>query len=105
MAVMSRTIKAEVAGTDELARFWDQYFPETPVCSHPECEGIAREVDSFFPYLDDLNRCDSHPLEPNEPLRRSARGCIQSGLHSIHGIGAKASGLSLAMKYGMRLYR
>ncbi len=102
---MSRTIRAQAAGTDELARFWDQYFPETPVCSHPECGDIAREVDSFFPYLDDLNRCDSHPLEPNEPLRRSARGCMRGGLHSVHGAGEKASGLSLAMKNRMRLYR
>ena len=102
---MSKTIKTEVKGADALENFWGQYFPETPVCALPECGGIASEVDSFFPYLDDLNRCENHPLETKEPLRRSARGCTRHGQHSFHGDGNRGSGLSLAMKHRLRLYR
>jgi len=102
---MSKTIKAVVTGTEALTRFWRQYFPEVPVCSLPECGGVAVEVDSYFPYLDDLNRCEDHPLNGMEPLRRSARGCTARGHASDHGPGIVGSGLSLAMKHWRRALR
>ena len=56
---MEWNITAQVSGPDRLARFWGQYFAETPLCA--VCGAVAREVDPFFPYLDDLNRCPGHP--------------------------------------------
>jgi hypothetical protein len=102
---MSKTIKALVQGKEDLTRFWQQYFPETPVCSLPECGSVACEVDSFFPYLDDLNRCENHPLDSADPLRRSARGCTRQEPSSAPGHGSLGSGLTLAMKRRRRLFR
>lgn len=102
---MEKTIKTHLRGSDDLARFWNQYFQETPVCSLPECSGVAAEVDSFFPYLDDLNRCESHPLELKETIRRPAQGCLRVGPPSVHRAAGKAFRLSLPMKHRMRLYR
>ena len=56
---MEWNITAQVSGPDRLARFWSQYFAETPLCA--VCGTVASEVDPFFPYLDDLNRCPGHP--------------------------------------------
>ena len=56
---MEWNITAQVSGPDRLTRFWSQYFAETPLCA--VCGTVAREVDPFFPYLDDLNRCPGHP--------------------------------------------
>ena len=55
-----QTILAETLDERKLTSFWQNVFPEMPVCTEPGCGKVAREVDSFFPYLDDLNRCDSH---------------------------------------------
>ncbi len=46
----------------DLGQFWGRYFTEIPVCTHEHCERIALDVDPFFPYLDDHNRCDQHRL-------------------------------------------
>ena len=46
--------------TMQLTRFWSGYFSETPLCTHAECQGVAVEVDPYFPYLDDNNRCLEH---------------------------------------------
>ena len=59
---MEKTIKTDIKGVEALTVFWGQYFPEVPVCSHPNCGRVAAEVDAFFPYIDDLNRCEAHPL-------------------------------------------
>ena len=56
---MEWNITAQVSGPDRLAQFWSQYFAETPLCV--VCGTVASEVDPFFPYLDDLNRCPGHP--------------------------------------------
>lgn len=88
---MVKTIRAEISGKDALATFWAQYFMEIPVCSHPECGTVASEVDTFFPYLDDLNRCENHPLESRVPKRWAARarGCRE---------GRRAAPLSLGYR-------
>ncbi len=58
------TIKAPAGAQQRLGEFWERYFAETPTCSSTECSRIAAEVDPFFPYLDDLNRCEQHSLRP-----------------------------------------
>ena len=70
-----KTIKTDVRGTDELMVFWGQYFPETPVCTHPDCSCVAAEVDAFFPYIDDFNRCDLHSLEVMDSRTVSTSAC------------------------------
>lgn len=63
--VMDRTINAPNGREqNDLGQFWGRYFAEIPVCTHQDCERIAHEVDPFFPYLDDRNRCDQHRLDP-----------------------------------------
>ncbi|MDH4246518.1 MAG: hypothetical protein OEW39_01725 [Deltaproteobacteria bacterium] len=57
---MDITLRAPGKETVSLANFWEQYFKETPMCSHEGCLNVAHEVDPFFPYLDDLNRCGEH---------------------------------------------
>ncbi len=85
---MDKTIKAEISGSDALARFWAQYFMETPVCTHPDCGTVAHVVDSFFPYLDDLNRCENHPSENREARRWAARnmGCREMRRGTVPGL-------------------
>ena len=75
---MEWNITAQVSGPDRLARFWSEYFAETPLCA--VCGTVASEVDPFFPYLDDLNRCPGHPrtitpLEEDFPLRDASARC------------------------------
>ncbi len=67
---MPRTIKSEIRGIEALTVFWRQYFREIPVCSHPECACVASEVDAFFPYIDDFNRCEDHPMQSMEVRSR-----------------------------------
>jgi len=58
---MDRTISApQGRAQQDLGQFWGRYFVEIPVCSHEHCARIALDVDPFFPYLDDRNRCDQH---------------------------------------------
>lgn len=57
---MQTPMKAPAHVGPELQNFWIQYFAEVPTCNHPGCEHVAAEVDPFFPYLDDLNRCFMH---------------------------------------------
>lgn len=60
---MDRTISAPHGqAQQDLGQFWGRYFTEIPVCSHEQCARIALEIDPFFPYLDDRNRCDQHRL-------------------------------------------
>jgi hypothetical protein len=61
---MSNTIKAPERARLMLSSFWAQYFSETPTCTCEACGEVAIEVDPYFPYLDDLNRCISH--RPND---------------------------------------
>lgn len=68
-------IKTDVRGIEDLTLFWGQYFPETPVCSHPDCGSVAAEVDAFFPYIDDFNRCDLHSPPTMENLTASTAAC------------------------------
>ena len=75
---MDWNIAAQVSGPDHLARFWSEYFAETPLCA--VCRTVASEVDPFFPYLDDLNRCPGHPrtitpLEEGFSLRDASARC------------------------------
>ena len=37
-------------------------FQEIPTCTNGNCGVVAIEVDYFFPYLDDYNRCQEHRL-------------------------------------------
>jgi hypothetical protein len=58
---MDRTISApQGRAQQDLGQFWGRYFAEIPVCTHVDCDRVAVEVDSYFPYLDDRNRCDEH---------------------------------------------
>jgi hypothetical protein len=57
---MSATIKAPEQARPALDSFWARYFSETPTCTCEACGEVAIEVDPFFPYLDDLNRCAGH---------------------------------------------
>jgi len=57
--MMELTIKAP-RGRHSLGDFWTRYFPEVPTCTDGDCLEVAAEVDPFFPYLDDLNRCMHH---------------------------------------------
>ena len=57
---MESTIKAPPTLQNRLGEFWARYFQEVPTCSCDECPEVAVEVDPFFPYLDDLNRCKDH---------------------------------------------
>jgi hypothetical protein len=60
---MPSTIKAPEQARTELSSFWAQYFSETPTCTCDACGEVAIEVDPFFPYLDDFNRCVLHRLD------------------------------------------
>jgi len=57
---MESTIKAPPALENQLGEFWQRYFQEIPTCSCEACAEVAVEVDPYFPYLDDLNRCAQH---------------------------------------------
>lgn len=70
---MESTIKAPPTLRNQLGEFWQRYFTEIPTCSCEACTEVAVEVDPYFPYLDDLNRCRDHrELEGLEP----ATGCL-----------------------------
>ena len=60
MAGGYQTILAGTNNEEKLKSFWLQFFPELPKCKEPGCQHIAMEVDTFFPYLDDNNRCYLH---------------------------------------------
>ena len=57
---MPHTIKAPERAQPQLSSFWEQYFSETPTCTCGACGEVAIEVDPYFPYLDDFNRCILH---------------------------------------------
>jgi hypothetical protein len=62
---MDRIISAPhgiASAEQDLGNFWGRYFAEVPTCTHDDCARIAHEVDPFFPYLDDRNRCHEHRL-------------------------------------------
>ena len=50
----------------DLSGFWAGIFEEIPTCTRKNCGEVAIEVDYFFPYLDDYNRCEGH--RPTEGL-------------------------------------
>lgn len=72
---MTRTIRTSVTDRRDLRYFWAQYFGETPLCAHPQCGAVACEVDVYFPYIDDFNRCDSHLPEFMDFGPWTARAC------------------------------
>ena len=57
------TIKAPEQARTELSSFWARYFSEIPTCTCQSCGEVAIEVDPYFPYLDDFNRCAQHRIE------------------------------------------
>lgn len=59
----------------QQVRIWSGCLPELPRCAVEGCDRHAIEVDSFFPYLDDRNRCDFHSLAPQTlmPVRAPRR--------------------------------
>lgn len=61
--MISTTLKAPEGARLELSDFWARYFAETPTCTCGPCAEVAIEVDPFFPYLDDFNRCILHRWE------------------------------------------
>lgn len=66
MLGMDRIISAPFgleSAEQDLGQFWGKYFAEIPMCSHEDCGRIAQNVDPFFPYLDDRNRCHEHADE------------------------------------------
>ncbi len=96
---MAKTIKSEIRGIEALTVFWGQYFREIPVCSHPKCACVASEVDAFFPYIDDFNRCEHHPLESMEVRSRGA----SAGRHAAWGISCPRSGNGSRSRGSVRL--
>ena len=60
---MSVTINAPVQAQLHLTSFWARYFSEIPACTRTGCKQVAIEVDPYFPYLDDFNRCALHRKE------------------------------------------
>ena len=58
---MMDVIKSPDSSPEDATRYWGQYYVETPMCNIAGCGRVAHEVDAFFPYIDDLNRCDEHP--------------------------------------------
>lgn len=58
---MAGTINTSQPQAESLIRYWNTIFVETPRCTAPGCRRVAQEVDAFFPYIDDYNRCDQHP--------------------------------------------
>lgn len=65
--MLAETLNAPAQNTAELDVFWSRYFQETPTCSCEGCAEVAVEVDPFFPYLDDRNRCHGHQEAPSGP--------------------------------------
>jgi hypothetical protein len=57
---MQITLKAPAAPESALGQFWRRYFEEIPTCTCGPCARVAVEVDPYFPYLDDFNRCQDH---------------------------------------------
>ena len=47
---------------EDPSGFWSGVIQEIPTCTKENCGEVAVEVDSFFPYLDDYNRCKGHRL-------------------------------------------
>jgi len=66
---MDSTISAPIGSADQdRGQFWGRYFAEIPTCAHRDCARIAQDVDPFFPYLDDRNRCPVHRrAAPSDP--------------------------------------
>ena len=105
---MEKTIRTDIRGVEALTDFWGQYFPEVPVCTHADCGCVAAEVDAFFPYIDDFNRCETHSLEiidSRRPVsqcghvtRRSSPPRPGPGGHSVmddhHGTGDRPGRIS-----------
>ena len=60
---MDLTLRAPIAASEDLTGFWADYFNEIPTCTCNECSEVAIEVDPYFPYLDDFNRCAGHILK------------------------------------------
>jgi len=54
------TFNAPKGAEENLTHYWSAYFREIPTCAHDDCHEVAREVDPYFPYIDDLNRCMKH---------------------------------------------
>ena len=54
---MAEVIKMPSA-EGEAVQYWGRYYVETPRCVAMGCGRVAREVDAFFPYIDDYNRCE-----------------------------------------------
>ncbi len=65
--MLAETLKAPVQNRVELGMFWSRYFKEIPTCTSEGCAEVAVEVDPFFPYLDDRNRCQGHQETPAGP--------------------------------------
>ncbi len=59
---MDLKFKAPEGQGENLSGFWAGIFQEIPTCTSRNCGEVAIEVDSFFPYLDDYNRCEGHRL-------------------------------------------
>jgi hypothetical protein len=64
---MAQTIRAPAQAEGSLSSFWARYFSETPTCTCDGCREVAIQVDPFFPYLDDFNRCTDHQEEVIDP--------------------------------------
>jgi hypothetical protein len=61
------------------AGIWEGCLPELPNCTVPGCQSPARTVDSFFPYLDDHNRCVEHGPMPTFGLApQRGRGAVRA---------------------------
>jgi len=55
-------LKAPKLQGGDTSGFWSGVIQEIPTCTRENCGEVAIEVDSFFPYLDDYNRCKGHRL-------------------------------------------
>ena len=74
-----QTILAGTNDEEKLKSFWLEFFTELPTCREPGCQHIAMEVDAFFPYLDDNNRCQMHlSLELAKQIAPAKKQCTQN---------------------------
>ncbi|MDH4120573.1 MAG: hypothetical protein OEV94_02560 [Deltaproteobacteria bacterium] len=52
--------QASPSAVVSLSLLWEQGQPEPALCAVPGCTHQAVEIDLYFPYLDDRNRCHQH---------------------------------------------
>lgn len=70
---MDTFITAPTEEENQTVAYWALWYQEVPRCSEPGCQKVAVEVDTFFPYMDDNNRCWTHRHPDEEMLNSLSR--------------------------------